>query len=338
MIKKEFLERYNGQDVYKYTISGDIIVTVTDIGARILSILAPDKNGKLIDVVLGYKDVDGMLNRSSYMGATVGRCANRIGKEGFELNGKFYPLWHKENKAAIHGGKFGFDKKIFDTQINNDKNLLIMNYKSPDGEEGYPGNLDMVVKFSVIGSKLVIEYGAICDKDTVFNPTNHVYFNINGENDGSILDNVVKLSADAYLPTDSFMVPTGEVKKVSGTPFDFNKEKPIGKDIDADNSDLKTAGGFDHNFCIMHNHFATAYSIKTGIRLDAYTDMPGVQFYSGNNLRGDDTGKSPYPKRSGFCLETQFYPDAIHNPKWKSPILKKGEKFYSKTEYEFSLK
>ena len=235
-------------------------------------------------------------------------------------------------------GKVGFDKKLFDAIVDCENNSITMSYSSPDGEEGYSGNLDMTVKFSVVKNKLVIEYSAICDKDTVFNPTNHVYFNLNGESNGTILDNVVKLSADAYLPTDAFLVPTGEIKSVDGTPFDFRNGKPIGRDIERDDADLKTAGGYDHNFCLSDNHFATAYSERTGIRLDAYTDMPGVQLYVGNSLKGDNTGKSPYPRRSGFCLETQFYPDAIHNPTWKSPILKKGDKFYSKTEYEFSIK
>ena len=340
MIKKELLEIYEGKEVHKYTLTDGITVVLTDIGARIISILAPDKNGKMTDVLLGFNDVDGMLKRSSYMGATVGRSANRIGNGGvIEINGKTYQLTDNGNGAHKHGGVVGFDKKMFATEIDEKSNSVTMTCESADGDEGYPGNLKLSVKFTVKGGKVIIEYFAVCDKDTILNPTNHAYFNLNGESDGSILDNVVQINADAYLPMNETFVTTGVVKKVDGTPFDFRKPKTIGRDIEADDEDLKIAGGYDHNFCLADEHFATAYSTKTGIQLDCYTDMPGVQFYVGNSLKGRE-GKSVYPKRSGFCFETQFYPDAIHKLAlgWKSPILKKGENFYSKTEYEFSVR
>lgn len=334
MIKKELYGALNGANIFKYTIVGEIIVSIIDFGARIVSLLVPDKSGKLFDVALK-ESVEDFLTSGSYMGATIGRCANRIGEGGFEIDGNSYKIRHKENAAHLHGGKIGFDKKQFKVSAVSE-NALTMTCFSPDGEEGYPGNLDFSVTFTVKNKSLVIEYRAVCDKDTVFNPTNHTYFNLNGESDGSILDNVISLNADSYLPTNKLLLPTGEVKSVEGTPFDFRKEKPIGRDIDSGDADLLIAGGYDHNFCLDKEHFATAYSYKTGIKMDAFTDMPGVQFYTGNFLKA--SGNCVYDSRAGFCLETQFYPDAIHHPEWKSPILKKNEKFYSKTEYRFSLK
>lgn len=334
MIKKEFFDTYEGQEIYKYTIVGGITVSVVTLGARITNIFAPDKNGSLVDVALSMTSAEDIVEKGDYMGATIGRCGNRIGGDGFTLNGKTYSVWRNGSAAHLHGGKVGFDKKIFSV-LDEGENFVKMGYVSPDGEEGYPGKLDMTVKFTVDGADLIIEYGAVSDKDTVFNPTNHTYFNLNCESDGSILDNVLKLNAYAYLPTDELLVPTGEVKPVSGTPFDFNDFKPIGRDIGAPDKDLTTAGGYDHNFCLTDRHFATAYSTKTGIKMDCYTDLPGVQFYAGNFLKGQ-VGKSKYGKRSGFCLETQYYPDAVHHKEWQRPVLKADEIFYSKTVYSFS--
>lgn len=338
MIKKELLEIYEGKEIHKFTIEGDITVVLTDLGARIISIITPDKNGKMTDVHLGFDDADGMIHRSSYMGATVGRAANRMGLGSIELNGKTVNLPDNGKGSHKHGGFVGFDKKLFKAEIDELDNAVAMSYESPDGEEGYPGNLKLTVKFSVKDSGIVIEYFATCDKDTIFNPTNHAYFNLNGESDGSILDNVVQINADAFLPMNETFLTTGAVRKVDGTPFDFREPKTIGRDIEIDDVDLKIADGYDHNYCLKDEHFATAWSTKTGIKMDCYTDMPGAQFYVGNNLSGRK-GKSVYPRRSGFCFETQFYPDAIHKLDlgWKSPILKKGEKFYSKTVYAFSV-
>ena len=336
MIKKELFDVFNGNEVYRYTVTDKISVSLIDFGARIVDIVVPDRNGCSIDVSLNMKNVKDIIENGDYMGATVGRCANRIGKGSFEIDGKSYKVWHEDNAAHLHGGKVGFDKKIFSCEAE-DNNCVLMRYESPDGEEGYPGTVSFTVKFTVIGARLIIEYFAQSDKDTVFNVTNHTYFNLNGESDGSILDNILKINADSYLPVDKMLIPTGEIKPVEGTPFDFREEKCIGRDIDLIDKDLLITGGYDHNFCITDGHFAMAYSEKTGIVMDCYTDRPGVQFYAGGSLKGQ-IGKSKYNRRSGFCLETQLYPDAIHNPNWQSPILKKGEKFYSKTEYAFSTK
>lgn len=337
MIKKEYFGTIDGKSVYNYTLKDGITVVLTEFGARILSIVAPDRNGVGVDVIAGAADFEQVTTGFKYMGATIGRCGNRIGGDGFELNGVFHKIWHPEGVAHLHGGKEGFDCKVFTATADEENNCVIMTYLSPDGEEGYPGNLELSVKFTVKGCELDIEYFAVCDKDTVFNPTNHAYFNLSGEGFGSNAENVLKINADAYIPTDEKLVPTGEIKPVKGTPFDFNEFKPIGRDIDADDKDLKIAGGFDHNFCLTDSHFAIAYSDETGIKMDCYTDLPGVQFYAGNFLNGKK-GKSVYPKRAAFCLETQFFPDAIHHTNFKRPVLKANEKFYSKTTYAFSIK
>lgn len=333
---KVFSENYNGNEIYKYTLKDKIEVEISTLGATLLSLRVPDKNGKLTDVLLGFTNADDMIRRSAFMGAVVGRCGNRIGNGQFELDGKKYNLALNDGgRAHLHGGKIGFNQKNFIAREEGDS--LLLSYVSPDGEECYPGALSMTVKYTVKGSTLTIEYFAESDSTTIFNPTNHAYFNLNGEDDGSIVDNILQLNADRYLPVDKCLIPTGEERNVEGTPFDFKNPKAIGKDLDADDEQLKIAGGYDHNFCIKDRHFACVYSLKTGIQMDCYTDRPGVQFYSGNFLNGK-IGKSEYPKRSGFCLETQLYPDAINKPNWQSPVLKRDDKFYSITEYSFSLK
>ncbi len=212
---------------------------------------------------------------------------------------------------------------------------MLLSTVSADGEENYPSNLEFTVKYTVIGTSLVIEYFAKSDGDTVFNPTNHTYFNLDGEGSGSVLDTVVQINAETYLPVDNNLIPIGEEQSVFGTPFDFTAPKAIGRDITASCSQLKIAGGYDHNFCLKGEHAVRAYSQKSGITLDCFTDMPGVQFYTGNFLQ--EKGKSNYQPRDGFCLETQFFPNAINNPQWKQPILKNGEQFYSKTRYVFGV-
>ena len=346
MIKREVFGELDGETVYKYTIKDQITVSLLNLGARIYSIEVKDKAGKTVDVNLNMKTPEDIYLKSHYMGATVGRCANRMSGDGFTLNGVFYPfLYKKGGKCHSHGGKIGFDKKIFVVQTSEEKNSVSMTYHSPDGEEGYPGNLDLKVVFTVTGDKLSIEYFARSDKDTLFNPTNHAYFNLNGEGRGDIENHLLYLDADGYLETDENQIPTGKITDVSGTPFDFRSEKPIGKDIEAEDRELKIAGGFDHNFCInaaargdkTDKPFAKVFSPDTGIEMDCFTDMPGVQFYAGNSLKGDE-GKSFYGKRAGLCLETQFFPDAVNHPEWESPVLKAEKDFYSKTEYLFKIR
>lgn len=335
MITVKPMGSVEGKDVFLYTLQQGISVDISSYGATITAIRVPDKCGNTVDVALGSADLQQLTQAGSYMGAVVGRCGNRIADGKFTLEGKEYSLAKNDGgKAHLHGGNVGFNKKVFSARTEG--NSVYFSLRSPDGEENYPAALDLTVKYTVSGCGLTIEYFAQSDGTTLCNPTNHAYFNLNGESDGSILDNVVTLNADSFLAVDKCLIPTEE-KSVKRTPFDFTQPKPIGKDINCDDAQLKTAGGYDHNFCLKGSHAATVYSPKTGIIMDCYTDRPGIQFYSGNFLDGEQ-GKSLYAKRSGFCLETQLYPDAVNHPKWQSPILKKGENFYTKTQYLFSVK
>lgn len=331
MITKKFFDNYNGRDVYAYTITDGIEVTICELGATILALKVPDQHGQMIDVALGMTTADDMLNKGNYMGAVVGRCANRIPDGKFLLNGVEYQLALNKPNSHHHGGYVGFNRKVFD--VTTGDNVLTMTLTSADGEEGYPGNLALTVRYMVLAGTLKIEYIATSDKDTVFNPTNHVYFNLNGESDGNICDNYLAIYADEYLQVDENSMPTTRAS-VEGTPFDFRKMKSIGQDIDADDDQLKLCGGYDHNYCLNSHKVAHAYSPKTHIVMNVFTDMPGVQLYTGNKLPGN-VGKSVYGKRSGFCLETQFYPNAINRDDCAKPILKAGQEFYSWTAFGF---
>ncbi|MCM1194920.1 MAG: galactose mutarotase [Corallococcus sp.] len=334
MITYQFFDKYKDQDVYVYLLSDKIDVLVCTLGATVMSVSVPSASGKKADVVLSMTSPEEMVEKGDYMGAIVGRCANRIANGCFTLNDTTYKLALNDGgKAHLHGGNVGFNRKLFKATIDGDS--LLMELDSPDGDEGYPGNLKMAVRYTVKGSSLAIEYYGESDKDTVFNPTSHIYFNLNGESDGSILDNFIQINADNYLETDENLIPTVK-RPVKDTPFDFTVAKAIGQDINAVNEQLTLAGGYDHNFCLDDNHAATAYSTKTGVCMDVFTDCCGMQFYTGNFLKGQE-GRSVYGKHSGFCLETQFYPNAINNPEFASPVLKKGEKHHSRTQYVFSL-
>ena len=330
MITKKLFDNYNGRDIYAYTITDGIEVTVCELGATILSLKVPNDSGRMIDVALGMTNAADMLSNGCYMGAVVGRCANRIAEGRFTLNGVEYNLATNNGKAHLHGGDVGFNAKVYEVSAHG--NELTMTTTSADGEEGYPGNLTLTVRYTVFDNTLKIEYIAKSDKDTVFNPTNHVYFNLNGESDGNICDNYLEIFADNYLQLDGDLIPT-VAASVDGTPFDFRKMKAIGADIDADHPQLKIGGGYDHNYCLNSFKVARAYSPKTHILMNAFTSMPGVQLYTGNFT--DTVGKSRYGKRSGFCLETQYYPDAINRDDCDKPILKAGQEFYSWTAYGF---
>ena len=331
MIRKNFFDKYDGKDIYAYTITDGIEVTVCTLGGTVLAIKVPDKNGDMVDVALGMTTARDVIDKGDYMGAVVGRCANRIANGQFTLNGATYRLAKNNGNAHLHGGNVGFNRHVFEASVEG--NTLSLTTTSPDGEEGYSGNLSFTVKYTVNGSTLKIEYFAQSDKDTLFNPTNHTYFNLNGESDGSIADNYLQINAKHYLQIDKDLIPTTPCS-VEGTPFDFRTLKPIGRDIDSDDQQLKLAGGYDHNFCLTAHYAACAYSPKTEIVMNVFTDMKGVQLYTGNFLLGH-VGKSAYNKRSGFCLETQFYPNAINRDDCDKPILKAGEKFYSQTLYSF---
>lgn len=323
----------------EYVLSGgELEVAVLDYGATIRAIRFAGK-----DLCLGYDDLDTYKHSSGYLGATVGRYANRIRDGRFTLNGKLYDVGRNENGYVhLHGGKTGLDKKFWNAEIlSGGEPAVRFTVKLADGEEGYPGNMNVAVTFSIAGSALRLTYDADTDADTVFNPTNHTYFNVSGG--GTALSTVLTIYADAFLPLDGRQIPTGEMRKVEGTPFDFREGKPIGRDIAADDPQIKIGGGYDINFILGATRgertAATAYSPESGIVMECRTDMPGVQFYTAcglNNPHGK--GGVPLGRYDGFCLETQFFPDSPNRPEFPSPVLRAGEKFHSVTEYAFSVK
>ena len=336
MITKKQFEVYNGKQLYAYTLTDEIEVTVLTLGATVLSLRVPDKNGNIVDVALGMTDVQSLLNNGAYMGAVVGRCANRIAGGKFTLNGKHYQVTKNDGANSLHGGARGANSKVFEVdKVDQRANSLTLHTVLGDGEDGYPANLELRVKYTVSGSGLEIDYYAESDGDTLCNPTNHAYFNLNGESDGNALDNILQVNADSFLLIGDDFIPTERVS-VCATPFDFRVAKTIGRDIASQDKQLMIARGYDHCFCLNNKHACMAGSKKTGIKLDVYTDMPGMQLYTGNFLNGEQ-GKSFYGKHAGFCLETQFYPNAINRNDCAQPILKKGEKFHSQTKYVFSV-
>ncbi|SEG67009.1 aldose 1-epimerase [Bryocella elongata] len=333
----------DGKAVELYTVTdGDLTVTITNFGAHIVSIEAPDRAGKKADVVLGYKDLDGYLaEKKAYLGAVVGRYGNRIAKGVFTLDGKTYQIPTNNNGNALHGGTVGFDRKVWSSKTLADG--VELTYVSADGEMGFPGTLTAHVKYTLEGRSLHIEYSATTDKDTVLNLTNHSYFNLGGEGSGDILGEKIMINADRYTPVDAGLIPTGKLPSVKGTPFDFLKPTAIGARIEANDEQLKIAGGYDHNFVLNGGkelHVAAKVEDpKSGRTLTVTTTEPGVQFYSGNFLDGSATGVGgkPYVKHDGFCLETQHFPDSPNHPAFPSTELKPGQVMRSTTIFTFGV-
>lgn len=335
----KIFDTYNGQPVHEITIAtAAISVTISDLGATVRDIVVADKNGASTHVALAVNDAATMVGNSGYMGSVVGRCGNRIGDGGFTLNGKRYDLYRNDGQAHLHGGKNGFNKKVFSVEQLTETSVTLACH-SEDGEENYPGNLDMKVRYTVDDGSLSIEYFAKCDADTIFSPTNHAYFNLNGDGNGTVDNLEMQIFAEGFVSVDKNLLPTGIRLVKDGDPFDFRRPKAIGKDIGADDEQLRLAGGYDHNFCLGlgGSHACKVYSPLTGIVMDVYTDRPGVQFYSGNFL-DNLHGRHIYNRRSGFCLETQGYPNAANVGLFPSAVLKKDAEFYSKTTYAFSVK
>jgi aldose 1-epimerase len=309
----------------------------------VVSLLVPDKNNKLTDVVLGYDSIGSYRKKGEpFFGALIGRYGNRIGKGKFTLDGKEYNLQLNDGPNTLHGGTDGFFSKVWDAkQVDSQK--LELNYVSKDGEAGYPGTLNVKVVYTLKDDNaLQIDYTATTDKATVVNLTNHAYFNLNGEGDSTILNHELVIDANAYTPVDSTLIPTGKLTPVAGTAFDFNKAKTIGKSIEENDQQLKYGKGYDHNFALTHHDgktpVAKVTSPVTGITLEVYTTEPGLQFYSGNFLTGTDhdgKGAKAYPHRSAFCLETQHFPDAPNHANFASTVLKPGETYQTSTTYKF---
>ena len=333
--KKVFGTMPDGTEIFCWTIFNEkgFEAKILDYGATIQSIIVPDKNGVPVDVVLGYDTVEGYISGDGYIGATVGRFANRIKEGRFELNGEKYELYINNGPNHLHGGKKGFDRCIWSAKQVGEK--VVFSRISPDGEEGYPGNLEISVIFGWEGDSLIIEYEAETDRDTILNLTNHSYFNLNGKD--KVDEHILQINAERFTVCDQNCTPTGELALVEGTAMDFRTPKTIGKDAYNDEPCVKPFGGYDANFVISGHPFAKATGDKTGITLVADTDQPGVQLYTANALTEQKgKGGADYGFRSAFCLETQHYPDCVNHPEWPSPILRKGEKFHSVTKYTFT--
>jgi aldose 1-epimerase len=302
----------------------------------------PDKAGRFDDIVLGFDNLDGYLQTPPppYFGATIGRYGNRIAFGQFTLDGKTFTLAKNNGANSLHGGKIGFDKVIWTAKPGGGASVA-MTYLSKDGEEGYPGNLTATVKYTLTdNNELRIEYSATTDKDTVVNLTNHSYFNLAGQGEGDILKHVVMIDADRFTPVDKGLIPTGELKPVDGTPFDFRKPTPIGERIDAKDPQIALGPGYDHNFVLNHAGLAARVTEpKTGRVMEVVTTEPGLQFYTSNFLDGTlkGVGGKVYPRRSAFCMETQHFPDSPNHPAFPSTTLKPGETYHSETVYRFSV-
>ncbi len=341
MITEKFGKTADGREVLAFTLSdGSSSATVLNYGGILQSLVVPDRNGYPVDVVLGYCDVAGYERNGGYLGALIGRFGNRIGEGKLVIGGKRYELFRNDRGNHLHGGKEGFNRKIWAHETDGD--ALVLRLLSPDGEENYPGNLSVEVRYTFKGGELGISYRATTDRTTAVNLTNHAYFNLNGEGHGDILSHVLTLDSDMITPTNDTMIPEGGYRMTEGTAFDFRTPKPIGQDIGAEDIDLRRGGGYDHcyvlkNRCGEFVRYATVKGPASGIVMTCFTDMPAVQFYAGNGL--DQVGKSGYyGKRAGFCLETQAIPNNVNVPEYAergSSILSPGEVYSFRAAYRF---
>lgn len=338
-MKTTFVEKTEkGIELYRLENANGMICDVITYGARIAKLVVPNKRGELIDVVAGFPTPDGFLGDNPYFNAVIGRVGNRIGGASFALDGNRYDLFKNDGNNHLHGGKCGFDSRIWTASVLCDQSLKLERV-SPDGEEGYPGNMQVSVTYSLTDDDaLDIRYEAACDKDTLCSLTNHAYFNLDGDFE-SVLDHEVFIDANRLTAVDDELIPHGALKDVAGTAFDFSAPKKIGRDINADERMLKIARGYDFNYVLNGNGYrkvASAYSQKSGVKMDVYTDRPCLQFYTGNFLDGLK-GKKTYGYQSAFCMETQGYPNACNVPSFESMTLKKGEKYESRTTYAFCV-
>jgi aldose 1-epimerase len=347
MQKQSFGKTEDGQqtDLYILTNKHGMEITITNYGGTVVTLKVPDRNGKLDDVVLGYDKLDDYAAGKAYFGAIVGRYANRIAHAKFTLDGITYTLPKNDGDNHLHGG---FNKRVWTPKdvSSSAGQALELTYLSKDGEEGFPGNLSVKVVYTLTDeNELKIDYSATTDKDTVLNLTNHCYFNLAGQGNGDILQHQLMIRADRFTPVDANLIPTGELRSVKGTPFDFTTATAIGARIDQDNEELKLGRGYDHNWVLNSGTTgsltlaAQAYEPHSGRLLEVQTTQPGLQFYTGNFLDGihGKQGKV-YNRRNAFCLETQHFPDSPNHPDFPSTVLKPGQHFVSTTVYRFSTR
>jgi aldose 1-epimerase len=338
-----------GEAVDLYTLTNDnaMVLKVTNFGATVTELHAPDRNGKMADIVLGFKDLASYLGGTPYFGCVVGRYGNRIALGKFTLDGHTYTLATNNDANHLHGGNVGYDKVVWEATPfeQADRVGVSFQYNSPDGDEGYPGLLEMTVVYTLTNAnEFRIDYHATTNKATPVNLTHHSYFNLGGEGAPTILDHKLMLNCKYFTPIDAGLIPTGEVRPVAGTPFDFSKPTAIGDRIEQDNEQLKFGQGYDHNFVLdkaVEGELTLAAKVaetNSGRMMEVWTTEPGVQFYCGNFLDGTATGKAgkPYPRRSGFCLESQHFPDSPNHAHFPSTILRPGEAYDTTTVYRFS--
>lgn len=340
--EKTFGTLPDGEQVRIFTLSNDssITVKITNYGGIVQSILTPDKNGDIADIVLGFDTLGEYTAKSPYFGCITGRYANRIAKGRFSLENMEYVLAQNNNGNHLHGGNVGFDKVLWKPKIsqNKDSVSLELSYLSKDGEEGYPGNLSCKVIYTLTNNdELKIQYYAVTDKATVVNLTNHCYFNLAGHDSGKIYDHLIQIFANKYTEADENLIPTGRIVPLAGTPFDLTSPTKIGDRI------KKIAGGFDHNYVLNNSGTGLAkaaelYEPSSGRLMQTFTDEPGIQFYTGNFLDGIAGKNAVYEKHTGLCLETQHYPDSPNNPNFPSTVLKPKQQYSSQTIYKFALK
>jgi len=347
----EFGKTKDGATVYRYVLTNkkNIEAVVISYGASLVQLKIPDRNGKIADVVLGYDDLDGYEQDKAYLGATVGRYANRIAGGQFVLDGTTFHIPKNNGANSLHGGIRGFNKKVW-TGVDRsrpDAQIIEFTYNSPDGEEGFPGTMKVTVTYTLPADKseLRIDYSATTDKDTVLNLTNHSYFNLTGDATQEIVNHEVLLRAEAFTPVNSALIPTGEVRPVAGTPFDFTKSTVIAARINEDNEQLKFGMGYDLNWVLEKKGTgvqlaAQAFEPTSGRVLEVLTTEPGIQFYTGNSLDGTARGKGGqiYARRTAFCLETQHYPDSPNQPTFPTTELKPGQTYQSTTILRFSTR
>jgi aldose 1-epimerase len=347
--KASFGTTADGREVYLYTLknAAGMEVKITNYGGTIESIKVKDRNGKFGDVVLGFSNLEGYTSKlnTAYFGALIGRYGNRLARGTFVLDGHTYHVPTNDGPNALHGGRVGFNKRVWEAKDVSSANepALELHYLSPDGEQGFPGNLNVTVRYSVDRDNgLHIDYTATTDKDTVLNLTNHSYFNLIGAGSATILTHKLMIDADRFTPVNSTLIPTGKLESVAKTPFDFRKATDIGARIGARSQQLKLGKGYDHNFVLNHpgdlDHLAAmVQEPKSGRVLKVYTTQPGIQFYSGNFLEGNIHGiGGVYRHRSALCLETQHFPDSPNHPNFPTTVLHPGEQFHQTTVYRFS--
>jgi len=347
MVTSEVFGNHNGKEVFLYTLTnkkGDVI-KLTNYGAAIVEISVPDRNGVRENVTFGYDNLEGYINGDPYFGKVVGQYANRIAKGKFTLDSVEYTLDLNNVPNSLHGGTTGWHSRVWDAQVlkNTDFPAVRFTYNKPDMEECYPGNIVAEVVYSwTDNDEIIMDYKVSTDKRTVINITNHAYFNLHGTGKGDILDHEAIIRASAFTPVDSTLIPTGEIRPVEGTPFDFRTPHLIGERIGMDEEQLKLGGGYDHNFVLDNAEEVDAmvYDPSTGRVIEVLTDQPGVQLYTGNFLDGTQTGRGGrvYQYRSGFCLETQHFPNSPNKASFPSVVLTPDEPFLSSTTYRFSVR